>query len=302
MKLLPSLKQLEYLVALNETEHFGKASERCFVTPSTLSAGIRDLEGVLGVALAERTKRHVKMTAIGSQIAQCAHKLLRDAEDIMSLAQTSQSPMTGELRLGVIPTIAPFFLPQVLPELNARFPDLNIYLEEGLTDPILDHLRNGGIDAALIALPYFIEGLEHSVLFDDEFVFACHPSHPLSKAKVISTSDLTKHQLMLLEEGHCLRTHALEACRLEQGQGRYNLEASSFHTMVQMVASGLGATLLPKLAIGAGITSGTGIQLIPLKRGYKRRIALVWRRSSVRIQDIETFRESLSSLAGKFDS
>lgn len=297
MKLLPSLKQLEYLVALDETEHFGKAAERCFVTPSTLSAGIRDLEAVLEVPLAERSKRHVQMTEIGSTIAERARCLIRDAEDIMALARTEQAPMTGDLKLGVIPTIAPFLLPRVLPKLNEQYPSLQVYLEEGLSDPILDRLRSGDIDAALIALPYFIEGLDHQVLFDDEFVFACPPNHPLNESKAVSTADLAKHPLMLLEEGHCLRTHALDACRLEHGQGRFNVEASSFHTMVQMVASGLGATLLPRLAVDTGITEGTGIRLIPLKKGNKRKIALVWRKSSVRKQDFKTLGAAISEIA-----
>jgi LysR family hydrogen peroxide-inducible transcriptional activator len=297
MKLLPSLKQLEYLVALADTEHFGKASERCNITPSTLSAGIRDLENVLGVSLAERTKRRVLMTPIGIEIAARARLLLRDAEDVMELAASNREPMTGEMRLGVIPTISPFLLPRVLPTLNAQYPALRLYLREEQTANLLVRLRSGEIDVALIALPYDVEGFASTVLFEDVFEFACYQNHPLARKKMIYVTDLVDQPLMLLEEGHCLRGHALDACQLHHGQERSQFEASSLHTLVQMVAAGIGVTLLPKLALDGQITQGTNIKLVPLSGASSRQIGLVWRQSSLRAQEFEVLGIALGSLA-----
>ena len=293
MKLLPSLKQLEYLVALAETKHFGKASERCHVTPSTLSAGIRDLEELLGVLLAERNKRHVHITSIGDEIALRARHLLRDAEDIMELAISNREPMTGELKLGVIPTIGPYLLPRVLTGLQAKYPALRLLLEENLTDNLLDRLQQGKIDVALIALPYNIKGFQSIALFKDEFLFACNQKHNLSQKQIISVNDLHNQPLMLLEEGHCLRSHVLDVC--EQHYGRSQFEASSFHTLVQMVAIGIGVTLLPKLAIDANITDGMDIKVIPLAASASRQVGLVWRGSSLRKHEYELLGKAIYS-------
>jgi LysR family hydrogen peroxide-inducible transcriptional activator len=292
MKLLPSLKQMEYLVALAETQHFGKASELCNVTPSTLSAGIQDLEGVLGTSLAERTKRVVLMTSLGMDIAARAQMILRDAEDIMDLAARHREPMTGEMKLGVIPTISPFLLPRVLPALNAAYPDLRLYLREQQTDALLSQLRAGDIDVGLIALPYETEDLVVRILFEDRFQFACHGDHPLANRKKIAGADLADQPLLLLEEGHCLRGHALDACLLDKGQFRSQFEATSLNTVVEMVAAGLGVTLLPQLAIDAKITAGCDMRLVPLSAKAARQIGLVWRPSSPRAADFELLAEA----------
>jgi LysR family hydrogen peroxide-inducible transcriptional activator len=296
MKLLPSLKQLEYLVALDAALHFGHAAEHCNITPSTLSAGIRDLENVLGVPLAERTKRSVVMTPIGAEIAARSRLLLRDAEEVMALAASNHEPMSGDLRLGVIPTISPFLLPRVMPAINARHPALRLYLREEQTAPLLSRLRSGEIDLALIALPYDIEGLTSRVIFEDKFQLACNKSHRLAKKKTVAVSALTDEPLMLLEEGHCLRGHALEACQFHDVQVRAQFEATSLHTLVQMVAAGMGVTLLPELAIDSQITRGTLIKLVPLSNNASRQIGLVWRKSSPRSQDFETLGQTLKSL------
>ena len=190
MKLLPSLKQLEYLAALAESRHFGQASERCSVTPSTLSAGIRDLEEILGVSVAERTKRTVHMTPIGQTIAERAQALLRDAEDLMALASMQHEPLTGKMSLGAIPTVGPFILPGVFPALAKQYPRLRLYLREEQTDMLLKRLRNGEIDIALIAFPYETGNLTVSVLFDDEFRFACSDEHRLAESHLISNDHL----------------------------------------------------------------------------------------------------------------
>jgi len=293
-KTLPSLKQLEYLVALKDTEHFGDAAKRCHIAPSTLSVGIRELENLLGVTLAERDKRNVLMTAVGKEIAENARQVLRDAEDIVDLAAANQELMTGDMRLGVIPTISPFLLPRVLPKLNNQYPDLKLFLREERSDPVLSLLRKGEIDIALIALPFEIDGLDSQVLMQDNFKFACSEGHRLANRKKVSAADLAKESLMLLEEGHCLRGHALDACQLSLGPERAQFEASSLHTLVQMVAAGIGVTLLPQLAIDADVTKGSHIKLIPLSFPAARQIGLVWRQSSRRAQEFKMLGEVLS--------
>ena len=282
MKTLPSLKQLEYLVALADEQHFGKASARCNVTPSTLSAGIRELENLLGSLLAERTKRSVLMLPLGLEIASRARSLLRDAEDIMELAASQNEPLTGNMRLGVIPTIGPFLLPRTLSAMHEKFPALRLFLLEDRTDNLLEKLRSGEIDVALIALPYNIEGFTSHVLFEDQFQLACPQNHPLAALPQISRKEITGQSLMLLEEGHCLRGHILNAYRLGGQKKLKEFEATSLHTLVQMVAAGLGLTLLPQIAIDANITAGTDIKLIPLADAASRQIGLVWRKSSPR--------------------
>ena len=213
------MKQLQYLVALADTQHFGRAAERCYITQSTLSAGIRDLEAVLGIPIAERSNRHVLITRVGMRIAERARALLRDAEEVMELARAGRSPMTGEMRLGVIPTISPFLLPRILPLLRERFPELTIYLTEEQTALILTRLEEGELDAALIALPYETEDLNVDVIFEDEFLFACHRTHALAGTDEFSLEALAGEHLMLLSEGHCLRGHTLEVCGVGRHQG-----------------------------------------------------------------------------------
>ncbi len=293
MQLLPTLKQLEYLIALADTCHFGKAAVRCYITPSTLSAGIQDLERTLGIAVAERTKRQVIMTPIGAEIAARGRVLLRDAGDIMDLASTARQPLCGDMRLGAIPTISPFLLPRVLPSLRKRYPELRLFLTEDKTEALLNRLREGQIDLALVALPYEIGDLESLALFEDHFHFACSVDHPMAADASVDPSNLAEQALLLLEEGHCLRGHALDACQLGSRRLREQYEASSLHTLVQMVAAGIGVTLLPGLAIEAGITSGTELAVIPLSRAVRREIVLVWRQTSLRQSDFTEFGDAL---------
>lgn len=296
MKILPSLKQLEYLVALAETRHFGRAAALCNVTPSTLSAGIRDLETVLGVTLAERTKRTVLMTDIGVEIAARGRRLLRDAEDVMELADAHGSPLSGPLRLGVIPTIGPYLLPRVLPRLGADYPSLQLYLREEQTEPLLRHLRDGDIDLALIALPYDTGELAVQWLFDDPFLFACHPSHPLAVRDQVTEEDLVDQPLLLLEDGHCLRGHALDACRIVPSHLRVQFEATSLPTLVQMVAGRLGVTLLPRLTTDAPLSMGDDLTLVPMANVPSRQIGLAWRAASPRAREFETLADYFRSL------
>ena len=296
MKRLPTMKQLQYLVALADTRHFGRAAERCHITQSTLSAGIRDLESVLGTAVAERSNRHVLITRVGAEIAERAKALLRDAEDVMDVARAGCSPMTGEMRLGVIPTIGPFLLPRVLPGLRERFPDLTVYLREEQTAPLLARLEDADLDAALIALPYDTEDFDTRVILEDEFLFACNRNHALAGAVAVSLDALADERLLLLEEGHCLRGHALDVCDKGDTITRAQFEASSLHTLVQMVAAGIGVTLVPRLAVDADIAWGTGISLSRLAMPASRQIGLAWRRSSLRAEEFTTLADTLREL------
>lgn len=296
MKRLPTLKQLQYLVALADTKHFGRAAERCYITQSTLSAGIRDLETVLGTSVAERTNRHVLITRAGMQIADRAKAILQEAEQVMEVARADLLPMTGEMRLGVIPTIGPFFLPRILPVLRDRYPDLVLYLREEQTAPLLARLEDGELDVALIALPYDTDDLMIEVLIDDEFLFACNRNHTLAGADEIPLEVLAGENLMLLEEGHCLRGHTLDVCGKGDRRMRSQFEASSLHTLVQMVAAGIGVTLIPHLAVDAHITQGTDVSLSRLSEPASRQIGLAWRQTSMRTEEFRMLANTLREL------
>ncbi len=280
---LPTLRQLRYLVALDEHRHFGRAAAACFATQSTLSAGLQELEGLLGASLVERTRRRVLLTPLGEAVAARAQRLLMGAEEIAELCRAAQEPLTGRLRLGVIPTIAPYLLPRALPALRRAHPRLELVLREDLTARLLERLAAGGLDAALIALPYAAPEIETETLFDDPFVLACPPDHPLAAAVRLDAAALAGAELLLLEEGHCLRDHALAACHLAGPAGGHGVMATSLATLVQMVANGLGVTLLPQMAVAAGILAGTGLVARPLDDPAARRsIGLAWRPSSPR--------------------
>jgi LysR family hydrogen peroxide-inducible transcriptional activator len=291
---LPTLRQLRYLVALADHRHFGRAAEACLATQSTLSAGLQELEALLGARLVERTKRKVLMTPLGEAVVERARLLLLGAQDIADMARASQAPLSGVLRLGVIPTIAPFLLPRVLPGLRARFPDLKLTLREDLTARLLDRLAEGQLDLALLALPYEAPEFEAQVLAHDPFVLACCPDHPLAAKTQVGGHDLAGHDLLLLEEGHCLRDHALAACSLAVPAKGGAILGTSLGTLVQMVAAGLGVTLLPQLAVEAGVLAGTALVTRPLAGGAPGRdLGLVWRRSSPRADEFRLLGRAL---------
>lgn len=294
MRNLPSLRQLSYLKALADEQHFGRAAARCFVTQSTISAGIRELEETLGVKLFERTKRSVMPTPLGRRIIRAASEILLKAEDLVDMAASEREPLSGELHLGAIPTIAPYMLPGAMRTLNKSYPKLRLYLSEEQTDVLLDNLRKGELDVALIALPFETGGLTSEVLGEDKFRLALPQSHPLLKLKSAKISDMDPEALLLLGEGHCLKTHALSACRLAEGELRQSFQATSLGTLVQMVNAGLGLTLLPEMAIRAGILKGTTIETLPISDADEfREIALVWRRTSARGEEFQLLGRAL---------
>ena len=283
---MPTLKQLQYLVALKEHGHFGRAADACFVTQSTLSAGIRELETLIGVTLVERTRRIVRFTALGDRIVEKAHRVLREAEELAAIAQASGLPLAGELRMSVIPTIAPFLLPTLLPRLRAERPALQLYLREETSHVALDSLRHGHADCVLLALPFPCGDVETEVLFDDPLFVAFPLDDPRDPPAQIAPEMIDGSRLPLLEDGHCLKEHALAACNRAELRTEATITGTSLHTLVQMVDNGLGLTLLPEMAIRGGILANTHIVARPIRSpNAHREIALIWRRNSPRETD-----------------
>ncbi|MCC4253009.1 hydrogen peroxide-inducible genes activator [Sphingobium naphthae] len=280
---LPTLKQLQYLVALKEQGHFGKAADACFVTQSTLSAGIRELESLIGVTLVERTRRVVRFTALGDRIVEKAHRVLREAEELAAIAEASGKPLTGELRMSVIPTIAPFLLPRLLPRLRADRPELKLYLREETTQAAIESLRHGNVDCVLLALPFPMGELDSEILFADRLYVAFPQDEPTNPPEWIKPGMIDESKLLLLEDGHCLKDHALAACNRPDLRASATMMGTSLHTLIQMVDNGLGVTMIPEMAIAGGILDHTRITARPLESERSSRdIALVWRRNSPR--------------------
>jgi len=299
MKSLPTFKQLRHLVALAEHRHFGKAAKASFVTQSTLSASLKELEAILGAALVDRTRRQVAFTPLGEETVRRAQKLLEEAEGLVSAARSMRAPLTGTIRLGVIPTIGPFLLPRILPALRRDYPQLKLYLREEQTEPLLEQLKAGRLDVLVMALPYDVGGAETAHLFDDPFLVAVRADNPLAKLSKITPDRIEAATLLLLRDGHCLRDHALSACRLGSKPHWDAFEATSLHTLVQMVDNGLGITLLPQLALDGGILQGSDILLRPVSgTAPAREIALVWRRGTGRKPEFELLAKEIVRAAG----
>ncbi|HVF93995.1 MAG TPA: hydrogen peroxide-inducible genes activator [Sphingomonas sp.] len=285
---LPTLKQLQYLVALQDHGHFGRAAEACFVTQSTLSAGLRELETLIGVTLVERTRRVVRFTWLGERIADKARRVLREAEELGDLARAAGRPLTGEMRMSVIPTIAPFMLPRILPRLRRDYPDLKLYLREEPSGPACEGLQNGRTDCVLLALPYSCGEVTAQPLFDDPLYVAYQARDIPSDPPTIPAALIDETRLLLLEDGHCLKDHALSACNRPEMRAEASMLGTSLHTIVQMVDNGLGMTMLPEMALRSGILDHTNVIARPLDApNAMRHIALVWRRASPRERDFQ---------------
>lgn len=293
MRPLPTLRQLRYLIHLAEHRHFGRAAEDCLVTQSTLSAGIRELEDVLGATLVGRGNRQITLTPSGEEVVRRARDLLRAADELVDVAKLGLRPLVGLLRLGVIPTIAPYLLPRALPAVREAYPDLRVYLREEQTARLLDLLDRGRLDGAVIALPYAIGALDCLLLGDDALLVACPAAHRFASSPAIRMADLVGEDLLLMEDGHCLREHALTSCRLLPGQASESLQGTSLGTLVQMVAGGLGLTLIPEMAVAVE-TRDPAVAVVRLEDGRPvRQIALVWRPDSVRARDLRLLGEAL---------
>jgi LysR family hydrogen peroxide-inducible transcriptional activator len=303
MATLTSLRQLQYLVAVSEKLNFTRAAEACFVTQSTLSAGLKELEDALGARVVERDRQTVLMTPLGLEVATRARTILAAAQDLVEVAAGSQAPMTGLLRLGVIPTIAPFLLPPALRALRERYPDLRLALREDLTANLLARLEEGQLDMALIALPVDTANLRVEPLFDDELWFVGRKGDPQLKAKAVHVTPLLTERLLLLEEGHCLRDHSLHACGASTHRSTEGVEATSLLTLVQMVDSGLGVALVPEMAVKSGLTERLNLVARPMvKPSPKRTIALVTRRSTTRLAELKALGEVIQRVSRRLDS
>lgn len=283
MAALPSLRQLGYLVALAQHLNFTRAAAACFVTQSTLSAGLKELEATLGASLVERDRQSVLMTPLGLEVAERARRLLAAAGDLATLAAAAAEPMTGTLRLGAIPTLAPFLLPRILPGLRAKYPQLKLLLREDVSANLLQRLADGQLDFALLALPYDTGDMLLRPLFDDEFWLVGREDDAELKSRRARVAAPAAEKLVLLEEGHCLREHTLAACSRAESANRSGVEATSLLTLVQMVESGIGLALLPEIALNSGLLKGTRLVARPLTPpAPKRSIVLLARRSSAR--------------------
>jgi len=293
----PTIKQLQYLVALRQHGHFGRAAESCFVTQSTLSAGIRELETLLNAVLVERTKRVVRFTPLGLKIAAKAVRLLREGEELADMARAEGKPLHGELRMGVIPTIAPFLLPAMLPRLREQWPSLKLFLREEASQPACDALHRGQLDCVLLAMPFACGEVDSAALFDD-LLFVAFPKGEAPPEPTVEPSAIDENRLLLLEDGHCLKDHALSACNRPELRADAMMMGTSLHTLVQMVDNGLGLTFIPAMALGAGILGGTNVDARPLKSDHGfRKVALVWRKSSPREEEFQLLAQTLREIA-----
>ncbi len=297
MKIMPTLRQLQYLVAVADHRHFGRAADSCFVTQSTLSSGIQDLERLLDCVLVERgTRRQVMLTALGEEIVERARTLLRDAEEIADVAESHRNPLTGRVRLGVIPTIGPYFLPKVLPDVRQAYPDLKLYLREDQSARLVEALQSGRLDCAILATPYPLGDLHCEVLGDDYLMLAAPIGHAFAEQGQVQPEQLETEEVLMLEDGHCLRDHALGACAGHALRSNEAIQATSLSTLVQMVANGLGVTLIPEMAVAMETHAESGVVAVPFcKPRPSRGIALVWREASPRHDELLLLAKVLKS-------
>ncbi len=295
----PTLKQLRYLCAVAEHQHFGQAASSCHVSQSTLSAGIGELEDALGVSLVERNNRRVFLTLLGQEVVERARDLLVNVEDMISLCAGAGEPFQGRMRMGVIPTVAPYLLPNLLSQVRIRHPAFKLFIREDLSQALVDSLLAGELDVLLLALPFPTEQVETMSLFEDDFFLACPDSHPLANRTVLKSADLKGESLLLLEEGHCLRDHALEACKLRDSQVSLPYQATSLATIVQMVANDIGVTLLPGMAVKAGIVGDTALKVRAFDQAnVTRKIGLMWRKKTPRRVEFRQLGDLIAGLAG----
>jgi LysR family transcriptional regulator, hydrogen peroxide-inducible genes activator len=297
--MLPTLRQLQYLKLLAEHGSFSRAAEAALVTQPTLSAGIQELEKALGSPVVDRARSGVILTAVGEEAVRRAEDVLTRVEDLLQAAKSAGQPLCGRFRLGVIPTVAPFLLPRALPVLRQRFPKLRLFLREDLTGKLAAALKSGALDAALIALPYDTGGLQTERVRDDELLAATPRDHPIATAEAVDADALQSEDVILLEDGHCLREHALAACSLDAPRASPEgaFAATSLHTLVQMVGSGLGVSLLPAMAVDAGLASQADVAVRHLGADAPhRQIVVAWRNGSSREQEARLLAEALRTV------
>ena len=292
-----NLRDLKYLVALADHKHFGRAAAACYVSQPTLSTQIKKLEDELGVPLVERAPRKVMLTPAGRDAAERARRIVAEVEQMKEAARRSQDPEAGTVRLGMFPTLGPYLLPHVVPRIRARFPHLELLLVEEKSDVLLSRLREGKLDAGLLALPVADDQLHTEFLFEEPFVLAVPESHPLAQRGSLTLAELSHQQLLLLEDGHCLREQALDVCRLSGANETSEFRATSLETLRQMVAADVGITLLPTLAVKPPVARSPNIHLLGFSDSHpSRRIAMVWRKSSAMSGFLQVFAQVFREL------
>lgn len=283
---VPTLRQLQFLTALADHGSFSRAAEACLVAQPTLSAAIKEIESLIGAPLVERSGRTSRLTAAGEIAVERARRVLAEAEDLVIMTRGAGTPLTGKFRLGAIPTIAPFILPDTVKQLRQRHPDLKLYLREDKTASLLAALHARTLDAALIALPWPTPGIDTQTLASEPFWLVYPEGHALENDKTLSPDSVEEDALLLLEDGHCMRSHAMAVCPVPETKRADDLAATSLHTLVQMVAGGLGVSLIPEMAVKTGITSGIGVKATPFQGDAPGRdIAIAWRKGSLREEE-----------------
>ena len=288
---LPTVKQLRYLVELEKHAHFGKAAEASFVSQSAFSVAIRELESTIGTQLFDRTNKRVTITAMGQEIVVQARLVIRDLEALMDMARVSSEPLSGKVRLGVIPTISPFLLPKLLPKLRAHFPHLQLFLQEDTTQRVYERLMSGELDLILIAFPYELRNVEKMKLFNDPFLLAYKNDSQFIDSQKVTVDHLQSESILLLEDGHCLRNHALSACKIRNMNKVSHFAASSLLTLIEMVEADLGVTYLPEMAKNSPMLKNTNIKTQTMPKNSHREIGLIWRKGSARGKEFKMLGE-----------
>lgn len=294
---MPTLKQLKYLESLARERNFARAAASCHISQPALSMQVKELEAELGTPLVERSRGAFSLTPVGREVVRRARLILMATDDLVAYARHAARPMSGQLRLGVIPTVAPYMLPRTLPLMRERFPEIGLELREAHTPILLDELSGGGLDLLLLSLPVEAPGIETLPLFDDRFLLAVQAAPGIDERRRVDPASLASERLLLLSEGHCLRDQALALCRHADREALGELGATSLATIVQMVANGLGATLLPQMAVDAEIRNDRITLLRFQDPEPVRSIGLAWRRSSSRKREFATIGEALRELA-----
>ena len=292
--MLPTLRQLQYLKLLSEHGSFSRAAEAAHVSQPALSSGVQELERVLGAPVVERTRGNVQLTAVGAEACKRAEDILARAEDMVEAARNAGRPLSGRLRLGIIPTVAPFLLPAKLPGLKIRYPGLKLFIREDLTPRLITALKAGQLDCAVIALPYQATGIDHARIGDDEILAAAPLGHRLAAPGAIQPGALRAEDLILLEDGHCLRDQALAAFDIDIPRGDDVFAATSLHTLVQMIGSGLGVSFLPEMAVKAGLADNANVVIRHISADAPRReIVVAWRTGSSRAAEARLLAEAM---------
>ena len=293
-----NLRDLRYLVAVAEHGHFGRAAQACFVSQPTLSTQLKKLEGTLGVTLIERTNRQVMLSPAGEQIVEQAQQVLREVNTLTAMAEQHRDPLGGDFKLGVIPTVAPYLLPKILQPMQRAFPNLRLQLNEAQTATLVHMLKQGELDAILLALPLKEDNIEELSLYREPFFFAVPKTHAKARAKSVTPKDLEGEAVLLLEDGHCLRDQALEVCHSHRAHENTNFRATSIETLRQMVSAGVGTTLMPELAIGK--SKQDKVKYLPFSKGKPYRdIGLCWRATSTRVPLLNSLGDMLTETLAK---